>query len=243
MVPSDVALTPRSEFSRAIRHITCGKSTCVLSNHSPHARRHCQRRSVAGSLALVFSSSSHRSHAQALGNAARRGRDSGALGVVARTPTSATARANRKLARLGSLVDKLGGVSTGANPTAGQHPRPTTSRHETVAAPCPVGLCAKSRVRIAPNSESVSVLPADIMRIRKTLGLTQEQFSRLFDVHPMTVSKWERGQSEPTPYQAGLMESFGWTAERDIPGVRAQVKKLLVTAGVIAALTFLLTRQ
>lgn len=28
---------------------------------------------------------------------------------------------------------------------------------------------------------------------RKALGLRQDQLAEIFDVHPMTVSKWERG--------------------------------------------------
>lgn len=83
----------------------------------------------------------------------------------------------------------------------------------------------------------------DVARTRKLLGLTQEQFSRLFDVHPMTISKWERGESQPSPYQAGLMESFSATAQRDAKAVQEEVKKLMITAGVIAALAFLLTRK
>lgn len=87
------------------------------------------------------------------------------------------------------------------------------------------------------------MLPAEITRIRKLLGLTQEQFSRLFDVHPMTVSKWERGESQPSYYQAALMENFAVTAQQNSEAVQEELKKLLVTAGVIAALAFLLTRK
>jgi putative transcriptional regulator len=85
--------------------------------------------------------------------------------------------------------------------------------------------------------------PQEIVQIRKLLAMTQEQFSRLFDVHPMTVSKWERGESQPSPYQVGLLESFGQAAQRDSAAVQEEVKKLMITAGVIAALAFLLTRK
>lgn len=44
--------------------------------------------------------------------------------------------------------------------------------------------------------------------IRKALGLKQSEFASLFDVHPMTISKWERGEAEPSPYQMALMKRF-----------------------------------
>jgi DNA-binding transcriptional regulator YiaG len=84
--------------------------------------------------------------------------------------------------------------------------------------------------------------PSQVLAVRKLLGLTQEQFARLFDVHPMTVSKWERGELHPTAYQIGLMESFKRTAEAKSAAVQEELKKLLVTAGVIAALAYLLSR-
>lgn len=83
--------------------------------------------------------------------------------------------------------------------------------------------------------------PQDITRTRKLLGLTQEEFARLFDVHPITVSKWERGVSVPSPYQAGLIEHFERNA-RDKDKVQEELRRLLVTAGVIAALAFLFAR-
>lgn len=83
----------------------------------------------------------------------------------------------------------------------------------------------------------------DQLRIlRKTLGLNQEEFARLFDVHPMTVSKWERGESMPTAYQYGLMQKFQLAADKGKEEVAKELKGLLVTAGVIAALVFLLTK-
>lgn len=82
--------------------------------------------------------------------------------------------------------------------------------------------------------------PAEIAYVRKALGLTQADFGRLFDVHFMTVSKWERGILSPSPYQAALMEQFQRAAQARQAEVQEQLKSLLVGAGVIAALVFLL---
>ncbi len=82
-----------------------------------------------------------------------------------------------------------------------------------------------------------------VKNLRKSLGLTQEQFARLFDVHAMTVSKWERGEAVPTPYQAGLMQRFEMAAKLGQEALKKDLQGLLVTAGVIAALAFLLGRS
>jgi transcriptional regulator with XRE-family HTH domain len=42
---------------------------------------------------------------------------------------------------------------------------------------------------------------AEVARLRKRLGLTQEGLAKELGVHPMTVSRWERGTvniPEPT---------------------------------------------
>jgi DNA-binding transcriptional regulator YiaG len=36
--------------------------------------------------------------------------------------------------------------------------------------------------------------PASIKALRREIGLTQEQFADHLGIHPMTVSKWERGE-------------------------------------------------
>lgn len=82
--------------------------------------------------------------------------------------------------------------------------------------------------------------PAEIAALRKALQLSQVDFARLFDVHFMTVSKWEHGNLTPTPYQHALMEQFRRAADAQQAQVQEQLRKLLVGAGVIAALLFLL---
>lgn len=80
-----------------------------------------------------------------------------------------------------------------------------------------------------------------VVSLRKNLGLSQVEFGQLFGVHFMTVSKWERGLVTPTPYQLALMAQFAKTAAVKQEEAREQVKNILVGAGVVAALLWLLS--
>ena len=57
----------------------------------------------------------------------------------------------------------------------------------------------------------------------------------------MTVSKWERGLTEPTAYQQALIRQFQARVAATKAAEANEVKKLLVGAGVVAALAWLLT--
>lgn len=81
----------------------------------------------------------------------------------------------------------------------------------------------------------------EISSLRRSLGLSQVEFGQLFDAHSMTVSKWERGVLRPTAYQIALMRQFQATADAKKDQAREQVKNLLVGAGVVAALVWLLS--
>ena len=78
-----------------------------------------------------------------------------------------------------------------------------------------------------------------VIAIRRSLGLTQAQLAQLLGVHPLTVSKWERGISSPNPHQAALLESFQNAANQQ-PGIGQVVVGLLVAAGIGVALYHLL---
>lgn len=82
---------------------------------------------------------------------------------------------------------------------------------------------------------------SEILGLRAALGLSQVQFAQLFGVHFMTVSKWERGVAPPSPYQLALMNQFAQTAAAKQEETKERVKNLLVGAGVVAALLFLLS--
>lgn len=45
-----------------------------------------------------------------------------------------------------------------------------------------------------------------IKAFRDRVGLTQVELSRVIGVHEMTVSKWERGITVPTPHEDALLE-------------------------------------
>jgi DNA-binding transcriptional regulator YiaG len=48
----------------------------------------------------------------------------------------------------------------------------------------------------------------DIARLRKALALTQARLAELTGVHPMTVSKWERGVLAPTPHALAILQAL-----------------------------------
>jgi molybdopterin-binding protein len=48
----------------------------------------------------------------------------------------------------------------------------------------------------------------DVVTIRTRLGLTQVQLAELTGVHPITVSKWERGVLVPAAHQLRILRSL-----------------------------------
>jgi transcriptional regulator with XRE-family HTH domain len=78
----------------------------------------------------------------------------------------------------------------------------------------------------------------EVNRLRKALNLTQAHFGQLFGVHPMTVSKWERGILAPNEYQLSLMAEFK-KAARDRQ-VKDRLVGVLIGAGIAAAIFLLL---
>ena len=77
-----------------------------------------------------------------------------------------------------------------------------------------------------------------ILQVRNKLNLTQAQFGQLLGSHPMTVSKWERGELMPSDYQTALIQQFFAAAKEK--EVQENLKALLIGAGVVAALFLLL---
>jgi putative transcriptional regulator len=78
----------------------------------------------------------------------------------------------------------------------------------------------------------------EIKATREALGLNQPLFAQLMGVHPITVSKWERGVSPPTPYQEEFFKHFQIAAKDK--EVHDTLKGVLIGAGVIAALFLIL---
>lgn len=79
----------------------------------------------------------------------------------------------------------------------------------------------------------------EISATRKRLDLTQVQLATLVGVHPLTVSKWERGAGSPPPHQEALLTSFQKAANSNA-GIGETAKSLLVTAGVALAIFVIL---
>lgn len=80
---------------------------------------------------------------------------------------------------------------------------------------------------------------AEVVAVRAALGMTQEQLARLLGVHPLTVSKWERGLLVPSPHQTAMLQAAGRAAQQT-PEIGTQVVGLLVAAGIGVALYHLL---
>jgi transcriptional regulator with XRE-family HTH domain len=80
--------------------------------------------------------------------------------------------------------------------------------------------------------------PPEIRSLRESFELSQIQFAQLMGVHPITVSKWERGVSPPTPYQMALLDQFRIAAR--LKGNRDQLKGILIGMGITMALALLL---
>ena len=53
----------------------------------------------------------------------------------------------------------------------------------------------------------------DLAATRTKLGLTQARLAEVTGVHPMTVSKWERGVLRPTAHQRAILAALEAVAE------------------------------
>ncbi len=82
------------------------------------------------------------------------------------------------------------------------------------------------------------MIDSEVINLRNALGLSQVEFAQLFGVHPMTVSKWERGVLNPTPYQSAMMDDFSVASNEKT--IKETLKNVLISAGVVAAVYLLL---
>ena len=82
-------------------------------------------------------------------------------------------------------------------------------------------------------------MPSNSSRMtRQGLGLSQVQLAQLLGVHPLTVSKWERGVSPLPAYYEELFKQFQIAAKDK--AVRNRLEGVLIGAGVVVALALLL---
>lgn len=81
----------------------------------------------------------------------------------------------------------------------------------------------------------------ELRDLRRQLKLSQAELGQLVGAHPMTVSKWERGVLQPSPYQVALLNRFQVAADGCAEGAGSTpVKHLLASAGAPAAIAWLL---
>lgn len=67
-----------------------------------------------------------------------------------------------------------------------------------------------------------------VATIRRRAGLTQVRLARLLGVHPITVSKWERGLLAPNAHQRSILRALGADAGgRTVADVAAELSGLL----------------
>lgn len=57
--------------------------------------------------------------------------------------------------------------------------------------------------------------PADLKAWRERMGWSQPRLAEALGVHPMTVSKWERGESEWQPFLPLALEQLERTHGND----------------------------
>lgn len=90
-----------------------------------------------------------------------------------------------------------------------------------------------------PRTPAVSTR---VRELRRRMSLTQQDFARVFGVHPLTVSKWERGRLRPDAWRVGMFAHIEHTvAPGNLVAVGMRVRELLHTRGTVAALQYVLT--
>ena len=70
---------------------------------------------------------------------------------------------------------------------------------------------------------------------REALGVSQSLFAQLMGVHPLTVSRWERGKTNPRPLPMVLMRQCKYAA-RNRADIGERVKDSVASDGVPFAL-------
>ena len=71
-------------------------------------------------------------------------------------------------------------------------------------------------------SENIKLMPR-LRELRHVTGVTLEQAAELVDVHPATLSRWERGESSPTEGQS-VRRLVVWYAERAAKGAETAAR-------------------
>jgi len=75
---------------------------------------------------------------------------------------------------------------------------------------------------------------------RRAIGLSQSDFAEVLGVHPLTISKWERGVNRPSAWYQELVARIERAAKAGVTGDR--VRRVLAGCGSVEALTMLLRK-
>lgn len=81
--------------------------------------------------------------------------------------------------------------------------------------------------------------PNAYRELRRLTGLTQSQLAELVGVHPVTISGWERGGTEPNPWQHAMLLAISQAALNS-PGAPLRACRMLRSQGLGRALLELL---
>lgn len=65
-----------------------------------------------------------------------------------------------------------------------------------------------------------------IKALRNSAGLNQYEFGALFGVSKATISRWEKGSVNPTPYQSNQLGHMAEAAPRKIKTLRERIARL-----------------
>lgn len=72
----------------------------------------------------------------------------------------------------------------------------------------------RKHTRLEVDKPKHSAQSEDIARVRRACDLTQEGLAALLGVHPLTVSKWERGKASPSDWQRAMLAAFERASKR-----------------------------
>ena len=75
--------------------------------------------------------------------------------------------------------------------------------------------------------------------LRQNLRISQAKLAALIGVHPLSVSKWERGLLKPNRYKSELLHAFYKASKRN-PELKNTFSHYMKTNGAIPALSKLL---
>ena len=87
-----------------------------------------------------------------------------------------------------------------------------------------------------------TIRPDKIKKARTALGMSQIKFAGILNVHPMTISKWERGESSPDSAQEDIIRTCLKIAKNSETAktIGKNVLSALAGAGFAAAIYYLL---